>query len=99
MPYLIIAILSIPPPNANPVHFSESMPTALNTFGSTIPAPNSSSQPAFLQIAQPLPLHIMQATDTSALGSVKGKITWSQPYFYIISKSSLKIIQVLLLNS
>ena len=35
----------MPKPNAKPVYASGSMPTAVNTFGSTMPAPPSSIQP------------------------------------------------------
>ena len=43
-PYFRIAIRSMPKPNAQPLYSSGSMPTALNTFGWTMPQPPSSIQ-------------------------------------------------------
>jgi len=48
------------------------MPQLSNTFGSTIPQPNISIHPEYLQILQPLPLHKLHETSISADGSVKG---------------------------
>src|SRR5210317_1325981 len=64
---------SIPIPKAKPVYFLLSILQSSSTFGSTIPQPNISSQPVYLQTLQPLPPQIVQLTSISALGSVKGK--------------------------
>ena len=49
------------------------MPTAANTFGSTMPQPPSSIQPDPEQVRQPAPPQIGQVTSNSADGSVNGK--------------------------
>src|SRR3989344_971717 len=63
----------MPNPNANPCHSPGVYPAALKTFWWTIPAPASSSQPDFLQIAQPAPLQATQEISTSNPGSTNGK--------------------------
>src|SRR3954465_13493893 len=60
-------------PQANPVYFSASYPTASNTAGGTMPQPRISIQPLFLHIEQPAPSHAQQLMGTGALGSVYGK--------------------------
>ena len=61
-PYLSIAILSIPRPNANPLYWFESIPQFSITTGFTIPQPRISSH-----------LPSSDKISTSAEGSVKGK--------------------------
>src|SRR5690554_1192544 len=73
IPYRSMAIRSIPIPNANPVYLLLSMLQDSRTLGSTIPQPNISSQPEYLQTLHPLPPQIEQLTSISALGSVNGK--------------------------
>src|ERR1700730_14755491 len=63
----------MPKPKAKPEYSSGSMPTALNTLGSTIPQPPSSIQPDPEQVRHPLPSQIGQVTSNSADGSGKGK--------------------------
>ena len=60
-------------PNANPVYVLLSIPQLSNTLGCTIPQPNISTHPVFLQTLQPVPPQIRQLISISALGSVKGK--------------------------
>ena len=72
-PYFSIAALSIPIPKAKPVYFLLSILHASRTFGCTIPQPNISSQPVYLQTLQPFPPQILQLTSISAEGSVNGK--------------------------
>ena len=71
--YISPHIRSIPKPNANPENSCGSIPTARSTFGCTMPEPPNSIQPEFLQMRQPLPLHLKQLKSNSALGSVNGK--------------------------
>ena len=61
-PYLSIAILSTPSPNARPLYFSESILQFSKTIGFTIPQPRISS-------------HFPESDNisTSAEGSVNGK--------------------------
>ena len=73
MPYLSIAMRSTPKPNAKPWTFRGSYPTALNTFGCTIPQPMISSHPFRPHVEQPFPRQAAQAMSTSADGSVNGK--------------------------
>jgi hypothetical protein len=56
----------MPKPNAQPVYFSLSIPTASKTFGSTMPQPAISFQLS-------LPSLSAKSKSISALGSVKGK--------------------------
>ena len=46
----------MPKPNAKPVYSSGSMPTASNTFGSTMPQPPSSTHPVREHTVQPVAL-------------------------------------------
>ena len=73
MPYLSIAILSIPIPNARPEYSSGSIPQFSRTTLLTIPPPKTSIQPVPLQSLHPSPPHSQQVTSTSTLGSVNGK--------------------------
>src|SRR5665811_732903 len=72
-PYLIMAMRSIPNPKAKPEYSSGSIPTARNTFGSTMPQPPSSIQLVWEHTRQPAPSQKGQLTAYSAEGSVKGK--------------------------
>src|SRR4029078_10379811 len=71
--YISAHMRSIPSPNANPEYSCGSTPTARSTFGCTMPEPPNSIHPEFLQMRQPLPLHLKQLKSNSALGSVNGK--------------------------
>ena len=73
MPYLSMAIRSIPIPKARPLYLSLSIPQPSRTFLLTTPAPRTSIQPVPLQSLQPLPPHWKQDTSTSTEGSVNGK--------------------------
>src|SRR5258705_3012304 len=73
MPYLSMAGRSMPMPKAKPVYLLGSILQFDRTFGCTMPHPNISTHPVFLQILQPIPPQIKQLTSISALGSVKGK--------------------------
>ena len=55
MAYFNIARRSTPIPKAKPEYILGSIPTELNTLGSTMPAPNISSQPVPEQTEHPLP--------------------------------------------
>ena len=55
------------------MYSSGSMPTARNTFGSTMPQPPSSIHPVFEQTRQPAPSQNTQLIANSADGSVNGK--------------------------
>src|SRR5579863_5847225 len=83
-PYFNSAKRSTPMPKANPETFFGSYPlsfTNSNTLGSTIPQPSTSIHPVCLQGRHgalsgprlPPPPQMKQLTNTSALGSVKGK--------------------------
>src|ERR1051325_11428621 len=71
--YISAVMRSIPDPNAKPEYCRGSTPTVRKTFGCTMPEPPNSIQPEFLQMRQPLPLHLKQLKSNSALGSVNGK--------------------------
>ena len=73
IPYLSIAIRSIPIPNARPEYFVESILQFSNTLLLTIPPPNTSIQPVPLQSEHPAQPHLKQLTSTSTDGSVNGK--------------------------
>src|SRR5699024_12078015 len=71
MPYLSIAILSGPMPNAKPEYSSGSNPAISSTFGCTMPEPRISIQPERLHTLHPAPSHLKHEISTSTLGSVK----------------------------
>ena len=73
IPKHCMAILSSPIPKASPENSSGLISTLRKTFGCTIPQPNNSINPVFLQVLQPEPPQIKQVTSISALGSVNGK--------------------------
>ena len=95
MPYLSIAVLSIPIPNASPLYLSESIPQFSRTFLLTIPAPRISIQPVPLQSLHPLPPHSKQLQSTSTDGSVNGKyegrslVVVPSPYTFLTKTSSM----------
>ena len=62
-----------PNPKANPWIFLGPYPTALKTFGCTIPAPANSIHPVFLHKAHPFCLQFGHETSISRPGSTKGK--------------------------
>jgi len=64
---------SIPKPKAKPDQILESILTAANTAGSTMPQPPSSIHPLCEHVRQPSPRHSVQVISYSADGSVKGK--------------------------
>src|SRR5574344_37651 len=68
MPYLSIAILSRPIPNAKPEYSLVSIPQPSRTLLLTTPAPRTSIQPVPLQSLHPHPPHWKQLTSTSTDG-------------------------------
>src|SRR5690349_10500909 len=88
IPYLIIAMRSIPNPKANPCHRGYSIPTLAKTFGFINPQPPISIHPELLHILQPLPLQMGHVQSTSAEGSVNGKKLGRNRVFKLLPKNS-----------
>src|SRR5579863_8116989 len=72
MPYLIIAMRSIPMPKANPEYIVGSMPLERNTLGCTMPVPSSSIQRVCLHTEHPVVQKGHEASISNP-GSTKGK--------------------------